>query len=94
MNLIPLVAIWAVMAVAVLALAVIRMMSASHEDDTIHLREGDAGVIRQQDAYASRIAWMDRWGKTLTIVTVAYGLVLVGVYFYQLWMESTRVIAQ
>ncbi len=93
MNLTPLVGVWAIMAVAVLGLAGIRMMSASHEDDSIHLREGDTSVIQRQAAYAGRIAWMDRWGKTLTIVTVAFGLVLACLYFYQVWNESTKSIS-
>ncbi|MEZ5352507.1 MAG: hypothetical protein R2762_07705 [Bryobacteraceae bacterium] len=91
MNILPLVAIWAVLAVAVLVIAGIRMMSASHEDDSIHLREGDASVIHQQAAYAGKIQWLDRVGKALTVATVAFGLVLAALYFYQVWMESTKI---
>jgi hypothetical protein len=93
MSLTPLVAIWAVMAVTVLVLAGIRMMSAAHEDDSIHLREGDASAVQKQNAYASRIAFMDRWGKTLTVVTVVYGLLLAGMYLYNVWVESTKLVS-
>ncbi len=92
MNMFPFVLVWVAMAVTVLVLAGVRMISASHENDTIHLHEEEAGVVRQQEAYARKLASLDRWGKTLTVITTLFGLLLAGTYLYQVWMESTKLI--
>jgi hypothetical protein len=31
---------------------------------------------------------VEKWGKILTVVTVAYGLTLVGVWVYQVWTTA------
>jgi len=39
----------------------------------------------QQATLAHKLAVIDIWGKTLTVIAIVYGLVLVGLYLYQIW---------
>ena len=89
MNLIPYIVIWAVVAVAVLALALYRKVLTFHGDDEfVHLAEGEQRLIPQQVALGHKLALIDRWGKGLTVVTTAYGIGIVGVILYQAWRAS------
>jgi hypothetical protein len=89
MNIIPYLAIWAVFAAAVLVLALYRKILTFHGDDEfVHLTEGEQKLIPQQVALGSKLAVIDRWGKTLTVVTAAYGILLVGVVLYEAWRAS------
>jgi len=38
-----------------------------------------------QVALAHRLASIDRWGKTLTLIVAVYGVALAAVYLYQIW---------
>lgn len=89
MYLIPYLAIWAVVAVAVLALALYRKILTFHGDDEfIHLTEGEQKLIPQQVALGHKLALIDRWGKTLTVFTAAYGILLAAVVLYEAWRAS------
>jgi len=68
-----------------------RKVIASREDDLVHLGEGDASLINTQRNIATRLEWIDEWGKLLTIFTLAFGSIIGFVYLYQGWIESTRV---
>jgi hypothetical protein len=84
--------IWCLLAVVVLSMAGYRRMIANHEDDLVHLGDADARLITAQKGVATRLTVIDKWGKILTMVTVAFGLVIGCVYLYQGWIEtSTRV---
>lgn len=76
MSIVPFAVIWACMVVAVIGLAVYRKMIALHEDDFIHVAEGEAKAIPQQIATAQKLEVLDHWGKILTIVTVVSGVLL------------------
>jgi uncharacterized membrane protein YedE/YeeE len=89
-SLIPFAAGWIVVAGAVLVLALYRHQITSHEDDTIHIAEGEASQVSQQAETAHRVAVIDRWGKLLTIIGAVYGVVLGAVYFYQYWEQSSQ----
>ena len=89
MNMIPYIAIWAVVAVTVLALALYRKILTFHGDDEfIHLTEGEQTMIPQQVALGHKLALIDRWGKALTVFTAAYGVGLVGIILYEAWRAS------
>ena len=75
---------------AVAGLALYRKFVALHENDLIHVSEGESKMIPQQIEMAQRLDLIDRWGKILTVVAAAGGLVLGGVYLYLLWQESLR----
>ncbi len=83
MQLTPFVIGWAALALIVLALALARYLVSFREDDNIHLSTSERGLITQQNAIFGKLDAIDRWGKTLTIVALAGGLLLAGIYLYQ-----------
>jgi hypothetical protein len=93
-HLTPFVIVWLVLALAVLVLLAWRKVVTNREDDTLHVAEPDAvqeGVMQQQVGIAHKFEQIDKWGKILTTVGVAYGLILAGVYFYQMWTASSSI---
>ena len=87
MNLIPLVVTWAVLATAVLALAFYRRAVASKEDDYLHVNND---VAAQQTAMAKKLEMIDRWGKILTIIAAVFGVILLGLFMYDGWINPPR----
>lgn len=83
MTLTPFVITWIVLAVAVLALALFRNLYGLHEDDNLHLSRGSETMVSEQVAFYGILGKIDRWGKTLTVITVLAGLALASVYLYQ-----------
>jgi hypothetical protein len=81
-NLLPYAAFWGVLAIVVVFLIFYRKSVSSHEDDSLHL-EGSGSM--QQMSMAHRLTLIDRWGKTLTIIAVVYGVGLAAIYLYQVW---------
>jgi len=81
-NLLPYAVFWAVLAIVVLFLIVYRKSVSSREDDSIHL---EGGIASEQVTLGHRLAMIDSWGKTLTVVTVVYGVALAALYLYQVW---------
>ena len=67
----------------VVALAIIRTVAGLHEDDNLHIATGEEGLIPKQIAFYGLLKRIDRWGKGLTIVTVAFGLVLAAIYLFE-----------
>ena len=88
-NLIPHVAILAVLAVVVGALALYRKSIAANEDDTVHL-SGGGEALQEQAATAAKLEGIDKWGKILTVILVIYGLVIAGLYIMQMWEASSK----
>ena len=83
MQLAPYFVFWAVLAIIVLALALVRYLVSFREDDNIHLSEGERGLISKQIAIFGQLRAIDKWGKSLTVLTVALGLMLSAIYLYQ-----------
>lgn len=77
-----LVVLWSCLAAIVLILAIVRTVAGLHEDDNIHIAPGEEQLIPKQLAFYGVLNRIDRWGKALTILTVAGGLVLAAVYLY------------
>jgi hypothetical protein len=91
MNLIPYFVLWALLAVAVLALALYRKLITIHGDDElVHLGAGEERLIPQQVALGQRLNSVDRWGKLLTVCTAAFGLLIVCVFLFQAWQASLQ----
>ena len=82
MTLTPLVIAWACLALVVIGLAIFRSIVGLHEDDNVHIALSEQGMIPKQIAFFHQMEKIDRWGKSLTVVTVAYGLVLASIYIY------------
>jgi hypothetical protein len=90
MNLIPYILTWIPLAVVVLALAIYRMVVASHEDETIHIREDEAAAVASQVKLGRRLELIELWGKVLTVVVVLYGLVIGAMYLYYVWQQGAK----
>jgi hypothetical protein len=86
----PYVAVGALLALSVLVLAAWRQVIDLHEDDSIHLKEAEAGMVKDQVALAQRIKSVDRAGKTLTVIAALYGLAMAGWVIYRQWIESAK----
>jgi len=87
-NILPFVVLWAVLALIVLTLIVIRKKISLSEDDTIHVMDGDARMVPRQQEVAQKLEVIDKWGKPLTVVTVIFGLLLTALWMYQSWVAA------
>ncbi|HUI54483.1 MAG TPA: hypothetical protein VLY04_05905 [Bryobacteraceae bacterium] len=91
MNLTPFLVVWIILALAVGVMIVWRKMVASHEDDNLHVMEGvGAQQSAMQTALSQKLDFIDKWGKLLTIIAVAYGVLLGLAYVYQGWIATSR----
>ena len=81
MNIVPLLILWVLLALTVLALFIWRKSVSSKEDDNLHVLDG-ASVEKSatQVAVAQKLDLIDKWGKIATVVTLIYGVVLGGIY--------------
>jgi hypothetical protein len=82
-SFVPFTVLWALLAIAVLALIVYRKLVSSKEEETLHL--GDLAEANHQAAIAHKLEWIDKWGKLLTVVAVVYGVLLAATYTYHVW---------
>lgn len=80
--------IWVVMAAVVGSLALYRKYVSRAEVDILHLGENEASHIPQQEAMAHRLETIDRWGKILTIVLIAYGVLIACGYMVLAWRST------
>ncbi len=71
------------LAIMVLALALARYLVSLREEDSIHIGVAEKRLITKQMGIVHRLDSIDRRGKSLTILTVALGLVLAGLYLHQ-----------
>jgi hypothetical protein len=82
MNWTPYVIAWMCMGVATLGLALYRKFLAMKEDDYIHIEEWRAPEVLRQETMAKKIHAIDRFGETLSVLTVVGGLALGIAYIY------------
>jgi cytochrome c biogenesis factor len=81
---------WIPLAVVVGVLAIYRNMVASHEDESIHVLDGDAPQVAAQVKLSHKLEVIERWGKALTAVVVVYGLVIGVLYLYYVWQQGAK----
>ena len=79
---------WAILGTATLALALYRKFVSMREDDYLHLSAGEERYIPQQVRTFHTLGVIDKWGVTMTIVTVVMGLGLAALYLYQAAMQQ------
>lgn len=91
-NYLPYLVLWGLLAASVVALIIWRKAVASEEDDSLHVLDGEVASVSHQTALAQKLEQIDRWGKLLTIVTVVFGLVIAGLYLYQMWVATSTTI--
>jgi uncharacterized ion transporter superfamily protein YfcC len=92
-HLMPFLVVWIVLAVVVMVLLAWRKVVSNREDDSLHVAEPETvqeGVMKEQVSVAHKIEQIDKWGKILTVIALVYGLILAGVYFYQMWTTSSN----
>lgn len=89
LDLRPFIGVEILLAVAVIVMIAWRKAVARGEDDTLHVLQGNA--LPNQMAVAHKLDAIDKWGKTLTVVAVVFGLLVGAIYVYQVWMQSTQV---
>lgn len=90
MNLIPYIAVWVILGIVVIVLAVSHMRLAKREDASLHVLESEREA-EQQKEMTKKIAKIDWWGQVLTVVVVLYGIILACIYFYQSWQQSGKI---
>ncbi|HEV2177568.1 MAG TPA: hypothetical protein VGW33_10280 [Terriglobia bacterium] len=83
MNMGIYIAIWALLALVVLGMAIYRNLLGIHEP-TLHISRSGASVVTQQKKEFNKEELIERWGERLTIIVVAYGLLLAVMYLYQM----------
>src|ERR1017187_4594107 len=89
MNLFPLLVVWVVLDLGVLALFLWRQAVARGEGDSLHVMHG--AIATQQRSLAQKLEVIDKWGKIMTVITVVLGLLIAAAYVYgQLDRKSTR----
>jgi hypothetical protein len=79
--------LWAIFAASILGLAFYRKLLADREDDSLHVGPGEEKIVFQQKQIAATLATLDSWGKALTVIVVAYGLLIVIISFYEAWLR-------
>ncbi len=52
---------------------------------------GHEELIPQQIRLARQINVVDRWGQSLTLALIAYGLVLAIIYLHGVWHRATMI---
>lgn len=80
--------VWALLTVAVITLALYRKFATRNQDAFVHLAEAEAPIISQQATVARKLDKIDFWGKTLTVVDLAFLIVLLGIVSYNAWRIS------
>lgn len=82
--------LWALLAATVIVLIVWRKAVARHEDDQVHLL--NTAAVPEQAAVAHKLEQIDKWGKIVTAVTVAYGVLIAALFIYQTWVQTSTTV--
>jgi hypothetical protein len=90
LNLMPIAIGWALIAVLTAGLALYRKLLTHHEDDYLHVHEGEARIVSQQFQLAHKVDAVDKWGKILTVVTAILGAAIAAAYLYQGYVQSLK----
>jgi hypothetical protein len=76
------VVLWGVLALVVLGLAIYRNLLGIHEG-TLHVSGSTASLGDDPLQQGKKEEVTERWGQRLTVLLVVYGLLLAGIYIYQ-----------
>lgn len=75
-----------------LGLALYKMVCERDNDYHIHATSDELASVGKQSAMAGRLESVEKWGKGLTLVTVVYFLVVLGLVLYSAWQQSSQVV--
>ena len=84
--------ILAALIAVVIALALYRFFIGKEQDFHIHMNPAETPEIGKQSNIASRLTWIDKWGKSLTVVTLVYFLILLVLILYRSWQQAQNVV--
>jgi hypothetical protein len=84
--------VWVLLAITVATLAVMRRFASREGDSYLHVSDAEAPIIAHQLTMANRLDKIDKLGKTLTVVTLVYGLALVAGFSYMAWQNSQQLL--
>jgi hypothetical protein len=87
--LLPHIVIWAVLTTIVVFLAIYRRKINSRTDESLHVLDAEASIIPTQADVAKKLAVVDRWGKTLTVIAVLYLLGIAAAYIYMAFQDQS-----
>jgi hypothetical protein len=82
---------WIALVIAVVALAIRRQMVARQEDETLRLGDSESTLVANQLTVGRSLGRIDRLGQVVTVVAAIYGLALLSVYLYGVWLARVRV---
>jgi hypothetical protein len=92
MNFVPFVTLWILLAMTVVALFIWRKTVSSKEDDNLHVLDAASGEkTAQQAVVAQKLDLIDKWGKIVTVLAVVYGVILGGLYAWQVWVQNSKI---
>jgi hypothetical protein len=83
--------VWSALTLFVVSLALVRKFTAQSEDDLVHLSGSADQAISQQITVANKLDKIDHWGKLLTVIDVAFGVVLFAASMYIAWQHSLAI---
>jgi hypothetical protein len=86
LSLIPFIGLETLLVAAVIVMIFWRQAVARQEDDTLHVLHG---TIAEQTTVATKLEKIDKWGKALTAIAVALGVILGAVFLYQTWTSAS-----
>jgi hypothetical protein len=78
---------WVALAGATLALAVYRIFLDHHEHHSAQLTAGEHQTMALQTHGTGRTHTVTRWGEGLTIIVTVYGLVLLAIWAFRIWLR-------
>jgi hypothetical protein len=81
-NLFPLLYLWLALDAIIIVLFGCRQTIARKEEGSLHVLSGTAEVAHQVGT-SQKLDQIDKWGKLLTIVAVAFGVLLGALAIYQ-----------
>jgi hypothetical protein len=80
--------VWAVLAIVVLGMAIYRNILGIHEG-ALHISRGRVSADAAQAREIEKEETVERWGQWLTVIVLAYGLVLAVTYLYGILAHGT-----
>ncbi|MCS7316544.1 MAG: hypothetical protein RMI94_15540 [Bryobacterales bacterium] len=90
MNLMLFSAIFLVLIAAIIVVAVYRARLSRMEQESLHVLGTDPAEISQKMTIAQKLLVVERWMKILVIVTVIYGIGLLGLFLWDAWERTSR----
>lgn len=86
-----LVSIFCILLISVVVLAAMRKVAGRGEEEML-LHVGDPSIVEKKSSIVQRVDAIEKWGKTLTVITVVYGLILLACYLWVGWHQSAQIV--